>query len=97
MFFKSGHVKLSNFKQEELWLFGKRDEIKKHPVLSILPLKSDNMQKLQETMNKQEAEKNKWERYSQYKKYYNFIIEAEIDYSYFNNQLGTQISVKKFK
>ena len=55
------------------------------------------MQKLQETMNKQEAEKNKWERYSQYKKYYNFIIEAEIDYSCFNNQLGTQISVKKFK
>lgn len=37
--------------------FWKRDEIKKHPVLSILPLKSDNMQKLQETMNKQEAEK----------------------------------------
>lgn len=97
VFYKSGHVKLSNFKQEELWLFGKRDEIKKHPVLSILPLKSDNMQKLQETMNKQEAEKNKWERYSQYKKYYNFIIEAEIDYSYFNNQLRTQISVKKFK
>lgn len=93
IYYKSGHCKLSNYKQEELWLFSKKDEMLKHPVLKTLPMKSDNTEKLKEAG---ESIENRWERYSEYKKYYNFNIEAEIDYSSFAGVVNTQISVKKF-
>lgn len=97
IFYKSGHVKLGNYKKEELWLYGQKDAILAHPVLQILPLSKDNVQaKLDEGMTLEEAHANKYERYSKYKSYYIFDITAEADYSTFMNTTGPQLTVRSF-
>ena len=97
IFYKSGHVKLGNYTQAELWLYGQKDAILKHPVLDVLPLSKSNVQaKIDEGMTPEEAEANKYERYSKFKSYYLFDIVAEVDYSTFMNITGPQLSVRSY-
>lgn len=99
LFNKSGHVKLSNFKGQDIWLYGQADAIRKHKAIAtgIIPFDSDNKQKLiDEGMDPADAEVEKWEKYSQYKHHYNFSIKAELDWSSFAGKVGEQVSVISF-
>lgn len=99
LYFKSNHAKISNYKKNELWLFGKAQELvdTHHPVFDSLPLKTSNEQKkIEEGASPQEAHECRWEVYQQYKKYYLFHLTGELDYSTFMDNTGPQISVRNF-
>lgn len=100
LYFKSNHAKISNYKKNELWLFGKAQELldSHHPVFDALPLKACNeKKKIQEGMSAEEAHNTRWEVYQQFKKYYLFNLTGELDYSTFMGETGPQITIRNIQ
>lgn len=100
LYFKSNHAKISNYKRNELWLFGKAQELidSHHPVFDALPLKSCNeKKKIQEGLSPEEAHSTRWEVYQQFKKYYLFNLTGELDYSTFMGTTGPQITIRNIQ